>query len=160
VQAIEQARTEVAEDGEPPAASLDTEVAAVGRDPLAVEDGFDDENGPTIEVTPAARLRRRTSAQLDDALRFAPPVASGDAAARQLIHRLGEPTWTEAPKNSPRTKRRVWVASVTEHQCHRLVLEPSGELVIESASTAEWRMLTALTDQNPCTGETKRSFLR
>ena len=78
---------------------------------------------------------------------------------KKLTKRLGKPTWTESPKGS-HAKRRVWVANAKNNQCHRLVLEADGALIVETMKRDDWRMLTATARQNPCTGEIKRGLTK
>jgi hypothetical protein len=141
-----------------PAAPVATPAAPLeaGGDPLALAGSFEEMLVPSTAITPASRVRRKTAADLDSAIAVVTTAATTEAATEALTHRLGEPTWTEGAASASNTKRRVWVAPLSGHRCRRLILEPDGTTLLDSADTAEWRMLTTATRQNPCTGELRR----
>lgn len=128
-------------------------------DPLAMGSELEESSIPKTEITPASQVRAKSPAELNAALAVVKSESSVEGAAQKLTHRLGKPTWTEAPKSAENAKRRVWVAN-TGATCHRLVLEADGTVEVESASKTEWRMLTASARQNPCTGEIKRGIAK
>jgi hypothetical protein len=125
-------------------------------DPLAEGAAFEEAAIPFIEITPAARRRKNSSTQLLLAMRGVSSATTVEAAALALAERLGEPSWTEAPQSSPLAKRRVWAVDDSPEECHRLILEPDGALVVEIASRNDPRTLTLTTRLNPCTGEIER----
>ena len=53
--------------------------------------------------------------------------------------------------------RSVWIARDGK-QCHRLVLDADGQMDVESVPTTEWRTLSALAQQNACSGEIRRGM--
>ena len=122
-----------------------------GMDPLAMNDALEASSIPKIEKTPARQLRAKSRTDLDAALALLHTESSVDGAAKKLEIRLGKPSWVE------NGRRRIWIAPAGA-QCHRLILEPDGSALVETASTSEWRMLSATARQNPCTGEIRRGI--
>lgn len=126
-------------------------------DPLAISSELEEASIPTTEMTPSNQLRPKTPNELNAAIGVVTSESSVEGAAKKLTARLGKPSWTESSKGSDKAKRRVWVASHGD-RCHRLVLEADGSVEVESASKSEWRLLSAMARQNPCTGEIKRGM--
>ena len=126
-------------------------------DPLAMGSELEESSIPKVEITPASQVRAKGPGELNAALGVLKSESTTDGAAKKLTQRLGNPSWTEAPKGSEHAKRRVWVAPAGGN-CHRLVLEADGSVEVESVSKSEWRMLTASARQNACTGEIKRGI--
>ncbi len=120
-------------------------------DPLAVDASLEAGAVPTIERTPAKELRAKTRGMLEAAMKAAQSAKDVDGAVKMIVARVGKPTWTE------KGQRRVWV-SAEKTQCHRLVLETDGSLELETQPASEWKMLSALTKQNACTGEIRRGI--
>jgi hypothetical protein len=120
-------------------------------DPLAVDASLEAGAVPTIEHTPAKQLRAKTRGMLEAAMKAAQSAKDVDGAVKMITARVGKPTWTE------KGQRRVWV-SAEKTQCHRLVLETDGSLELETQPVSEWKMLSALTKQNACTGEIRRGI--
>ena len=135
--------------------------SAAGRldesDPLAMGSELEESSIPKVEITPASQVRAKSPGELNAALGVLKSESTTDGAAKKLSQRLGNPSWTEAPKGAEHAKRRVWVAPAGGN-CHRLVLEADGSVEVESVSKSEWRMLTASARQNACTGEIKRGI--
>lgn len=121
-------------------------------DPLSVGGDLEAASVPTIVKTPAKALRPKSRADLEAAMALLAKESTPEGALKRVTARLGEPTWTEDGKKS------VWIAKAGK-SCHRFVLESDGQADIETASTTEWRMLTALAKQSACTGEIKRGAL-
>lgn len=136
---------------EPSAARLDE------SDPLAMGSELEESSIPKVEITPASQVRAKGPGELNAALGVLKSESTIEGAAKKLTQRLGNPSWTEAPKGAEHAKRRVWVAPAGGN-CHRLVLEADGSVEVESVSKSEWRMLTASARQNVCTGEIKRGI--
>ncbi|MBX3188344.1 MAG: hypothetical protein KF819_15105 [Labilithrix sp.] len=130
-----------------------TETASVkgksGGDPLDVGAELDAASVPKVEHTPKKELRGQSRAAFDAAMGVVKQAKTVDDAAAKLVARLGKPTWIEDGR------KRVWVAK-DRGQCHRLVLDSDGSVEVETAGAEEWRMLSALAQQSPCTGEIKR----
>jgi hypothetical protein len=116
-----------------------------GADPLAVGGAMESASTTKIELTKARELRRKTRRDLEDGQKLVEKSTTFDEALQKLGTRLGKPNWIESGK------KRVWV--VTEGtQCYRLSLDADGSTETDTASTTESRMLSALSQQNPCTG--------
>lgn len=120
-----------------------------GLDPLAVNGTLEEAAIPKIELTPAKELRSKSHGDLEAGLAIVQKEKSFDGALKALTVRLGKPTWTE------NGQKRIWIAKDGKG-CHRFVLDADGEVALESASMTEWRMLSALAQQNACTGEVRR----
>jgi hypothetical protein len=120
-----------------------------GLDPLDVGAELEASSVPKIAYTPKNEVRNLSRAAFDGAMGVVSHAKTVDDAAAKLVARLGKPTWIEDGK------KRVWVAK-DRAQCHRLVLDSDGSVEVETASLTEWRMLSALAQQSPCTGEIKR----
>ncbi len=121
-------------------------------DPLSVGGDLEAAAVPAIVQTPAKELRPKSRADLESAMKLMQNEATPEAAAKKITARLGKPTWIEGGK------KRVWIAKDGK-SCHRFVLDADGQADLETASTTEWRMLTALAKQSACTGEIKRGSL-
>lgn len=118
---------------------------SAGADPLAVGDTLASASTTKIELTNARELRRKTRRDLEDGQKIVEKATTFEEAVQKLGTRLGKPNWIESGK------KRVWV--VTEGtQCYRLMLDADGSTETDTASTTESRMLSALSQQNPCTG--------
>lgn len=126
-------------------------VSAAVLDPLAIDESLEASAVPKVEMTPAAQLRRKSRGELESALAVGSKATSVEAAVATLTKRLGKATWVE------NGKKYVWVAAAGD-SCHRLVVEPDGSLELENAKATEWRMLSALAQQNACTGEIRRGM--
>ncbi len=124
-----------------------TPTSTAALDPLSTSDAT--EKGPTIEMTPAREIRRKTKGDLEQALKLAEGASNVTEETNRLVARLGKPNWTEGGS------RRVWVAREGA-QCHRLVFEMGGALEIETVSSTESRMLSGVSRQNACTGKVER----
>jgi hypothetical protein len=121
-------------------------------DPLSVGGDLEAAAVPKIVQTPAKELRPKSRADLEAAMALLKRETTLEGAAKKVTARLGKPTWIEGDK------KRVWIAKDGK-SCHRFVLDADGQADIETASTSEWRMLTALAKQSACTGEIKRGSL-
>ena len=104
-----------------------------------------------FEMTPAKEVRAKSKADLYAGVAVMRSATTVDEAAKKITQRIGKPTWTE------NGQKRIWVV-MAGNKCHRLVLTPDGEANVEEASKKEWRGLSALAQQNPCTGEIKRGI--
>jgi hypothetical protein len=135
VQADTNAKTAPRESGDPLAMNSDVEAASI----------------PKIDMTPAKELRAKSKGDLYAAVALMRSATSVEDAAKKITGRLGKPTWTE------NGQKHIWVVTAGP-KCHRLVLTPDGEANVEDASKTEWRGLSALAQQNPCTGEIKRGI--
>lgn len=133
------------------AAAPADDASATSGDPLATDATLEAGSVPKIERTPAKEIRPKTRGMLDAAMKAAQSAKDIDGAVKMINARVGKPTWVE------NGQRRVWIAS-EKTQCHRLVLEMDGSLALETEPTSEWKMLSALTKQNACTGEIKRGL--
>lgn len=129
-----------------------TETKKASHDPLAIDAELEAASIPTIELTPKKELSPRSRADFDAAVTTLANETSLEGAVKKLVARLGKPTWVEGGK------RRVWIARDGK-SCHRLVLDADGQAEVETAPASEWRMLTALAQQNACTGEIKKGSL-
>ncbi len=121
-------------------------------DPLAVDGALEAASVPTVVMTPAKEVRAKSRGELDSAMGVLKNASTPEEAAKKVTARLGKPTWTE------NGKKRVWIAKDGK-SCHRFVLDGDGQADIETALASEWRMLSALAQQNACTGEIKRGSL-
>jgi predicted nucleotidyltransferase len=123
-------------------------------DPLSMNSDVESSAIPKIEMTPAKERHAHSRRDFDAAVSVVGSASSLDGAAKKLTARLGKPTWTE------NGQRRIWVAPVSgsSDKCHRLVLDADGSVQVDVASKKEWRGLSALAQQNPCTGEIKRGI--
>jgi len=122
------------------------------HDPLAIDAELEAASIPTVELTPKNQLQARSRGDFDAAVTTLANETSLEGAVKKLVARLGKPTWVEGGK------KRVWIAKDGK-SCHRLVLDADGQAEVETAPQSEWRMLTALAQQNACTGEIKRGSL-
>jgi hypothetical protein len=118
-------------------------------DPMTVDGAMESALIPNIELTPPKELRPKTRRDLEDGLRLAQKAETFEEATKKLSARLGKPNWTE------NGQRRVWIAKDGAN-CHRLILATDGSVETEIAPMTEWRMLSGLAQQNPCTGEVQR----
>jgi ferric-dicitrate binding protein FerR (iron transport regulator) len=118
-------------------------------DPLSLGGSLEASTIPKMELTPAKELRAKSRSDLNASLALLENASTLDEATAKLVARLGKPTWVEDGK------KRIWVVKDGK-QCHRLVLEADGTVEVETASASEWRMLSAVARQNPCTGEIER----
>jgi hypothetical protein len=114
-------------------------------DPLAIGDAMESATTTKVELTPARLLRTKTVRDLEDGRKLAEAAPTFDEAAQKLGVRLGKPTWVE------NGKKRVWVVR-DNTQCYRLVLDVDGSIETETVPLNETRMLSALSQQNACTG--------
>ena len=121
-------------------------------DPLAVGGDLEAASVPAVVVTPAKELRPKSRGDLDAAMGLLKNASTPEGALKKVTARLGKPTWIEGGK------KRVWIAK-DGRSCHRFVLDADGQADLESATTTEWRMLTANAKQSACTGEIKRGGL-
>lgn len=117
-------------------------------DPLAL--GALEDNAPKTVVTPTKSLRTLSRADLSAALAMGQRQSSVDAAVAAIKKRIGAPKWVEENRHF------VWIAPAGG-SCHRLVVDANGSLDIDTMPTTEWTSLTALTQRNECSGETRRS---
>lgn len=130
-----------------PPSSLD----GTDADPLAIGDAMESAATTKIELTPARQLRSKTVRDLEDGRRIAEKAETFDEAVRKLGVRLGKPTWVE------NGKKHVWVVRDSTH-CYRLALDADGSIETETVLPNEWRMLSALSQQNACTGAVKNGI--
>jgi hypothetical protein len=114
-------------------------------DPMAVGDAMEAEASTNIVFTPARQLRPKTVRDLQDGQELAQKTETSDEALKKLVVRLGKPNWVENGRTN------VWVVRDTTH-CYRLVLEANGTIETEKVVADEVRMLSALSQQNLCTG--------
>lgn len=121
-------------------------------DPLAVDSALEAASVPKVELTPTKELRGKSRGDLDGAMRRLASASTPEAAVKTVTARLGKPTWVE------NGKRRVWIAKDGK-SCHRFVLDADGQGDLETAAVTEWRMLSALAQQNACTGEIRKGGL-
>lgn len=112
---------------------------------MAVGEAMESATTTKIELTPARELRSKSMRDLQDGRKLAEKAATFDEAVQKLGVRLGKPTWVE------NGQKRVWVVR-DGARCYRLVLDTDGSIVTETAPANEWRMLSALSQQNACTG--------
>lgn len=134
---------------EPGEAAPAAGAAPKALDPLAEDDSI--ASIPKIERTPAKEIRARSRGDLEAAMALAKRTSTLDAAAAAITKRAGKPSWIE------NGQRRVWVAK-DGARCHKLVLDTDGSLDLETAQASDWKMLSAMTQQNECTGEIKRGM--
>lgn len=127
-------------DAAPPSAT-----DSVGADPLAIGEGMASASTTNVEVTPVRQLRPKTVRDLEDGRKIAEKTDTFDEAVQKLKTRLGKPTWIE------NGKKHVWVVR-DRTQCYRLVLDADGSIVTETVVADEMRMVSALSQQNACTG--------
>jgi hypothetical protein len=118
---------------------------AAAADPLAIGDELESATTTKVEITPARQIRTKTARDLMDGRKIAENAPTYEEAAQKLNVRLGKPTWVE------NDKKRVWVVR-DNTQCYRLVLDVDGSVVTETVPLNETRMLSALSQQNACTG--------
>lgn len=130
-----------------PPASTD----AMAADPLAIGDAMESASTTKIELTPARQLRTKTVRDLEDGRKIAEKAETYDEAVKKLVVRLGKPTWVEDGK------KHVWVVRDSTH-CYRLALGGDGSIETETVTPNEWRMLSALSQQNACTGAVKNGI--
>ena len=140
---------EKAAEAEPKAAAPAEAAAPKALDPLAEDESI--ASIPKIERTPAKEIRARSRGDLEAAMAVAKRTSTLDAAAAAITKRAGKPSWIE------NGQRRVWVAK-DGARCHKLVLDTDGSLDLETAQASDWKMLSAMTQQNECTGEIKRGM--
>ncbi|AKV04146.1 hypothetical protein AKJ09_10809 [Labilithrix luteola] len=114
-------------------------------DPLAIGDAMEAGPTTTVVVTPARQLRPKTVRDLEEAHQLAQKMETFDEAMKKLTVRLGKPNWVE------NGRKNVWVVRDSTH-CYRLVLEADGSIETEKVVADEVRMLSALSQQNLCTG--------
>lgn len=126
-------------------------------DPLAMGSELEEASIPVTAITPRRQIRAKSPGELVAAMGLVRSASSVEDAAKKLTVRLGNPSWTEAPRGAEGAKRRIWVATVGG-QCQRLVLEADGSVELETAAKTERRMLSASARQNPCTGEIERGL--
>ncbi len=136
-------------DESKPAAKAAEPEAKEALDPLGVGGALEAASIPKIEQTPAKELRPKSRGDLEAAMALVKNASTLDVAVKRVTQRLGKPTWIE------NGKKRVWIAKDGKG-CHRFVLDADGQVDLESAPATEWRMLSALAQQNACTGEIKR----
>jgi hypothetical protein len=122
---------------------------AEALDPLSVGGALEAASVPKIEQTPAKELRPKTRGDLEAAMAIVKNESTVERAVKRVTARLGKPTWIEDGM------RRVWIAKDGKG-CHRFVLDADGQADLESAQATEWRMLSALAQENACTGEIRR----
>jgi hypothetical protein len=125
---------------------------AKSLDPLAIDTAFEAAAVPTVVQTPAKECRGKSRADLDSAMALLKNESTPEGAIKKVTARLGKPTWIE------NGKKRVWIAKDGK-SCHRFVLDADGQADVETASASDWRMLSALAQQNACTGEIRRGSL-
>jgi hypothetical protein len=130
-----------AEAAAPPPSATD----AAGADPLAIGEGMASASTTNVEVTPVRQLRQKTVRDLEDGRKIAEKADTFDDAVQKLKSRLGKPTWVE------NGKKHVWVVRDRTH-CYRLVLDADGSIETETVVADEMRMVSALSQQNACTG--------
>jgi len=104
-----------------------------------------------IELTPARQLRTKSVRDLEDGRKIAEKAETYDEAVKKLVVRLGKPTWVEDGK------KHVWVVRDSTH-CYRLALGGDGSIETETVTPNDWRMLSALSQQNACTGAVKNGI--
>ena len=121
-------------------------------DPLAIDSKLEASCVPTVVQTPAKELRPKSRGDLASAMALLKNESTPEGAVKRVTARLGKPTWIE------NGKKRVWVAKDGK-SCHRFVLDADGQADVETASATDWRMLSALAQQNACTGEIRRGAL-
>jgi len=125
----------------PPPSATD----AAGADPLAIGEGMASASTTKVEVTPTRQLRSKTIRDLEDGRKIAEKAETFDDAVQKLKSRLGKPTWVE------NGKKHVWVVRDSTH-CYRLILDADGSIETETVVSGEMKMLSALSQQNACTG--------
>jgi hypothetical protein len=133
-----------------PAPKAAPEATTKSLDPLAIDSAFEAAAVPTVVMTPAKELRGKSRGDLDSAMALLKNESTPEGALKKVTARLGKPTWIE------NGKKRVWIAKDGK-SCHRFVLDSDGQADVETASASDWRMLSALAQQNACTGEIRRS---
>jgi hypothetical protein len=121
---------------------------ATTGDPMAIGDELESGVSTKIELTPPAQIRVKSIADLNDGRKLAEKTANYDEAVKTLRIRLGKPNWIE------NGKKQVWVARDATN-CYRLTIGGDGTLESDTVPVGEWRMLSAYTQQNACTGATK-----
>lgn len=130
-----------------PPSSLDERAA----DPLAVGDAMESAVTTKIELTPAKQLRTKTVRDLEEGRKIAEKAETFEDAVKKVVVRIGKPTWVE------NGKKHVWVVRDSAH-CYRLALDADGSIQTETVAPNEWRMLSALSQQNACTGAVKNGI--
>ena len=130
-----------AEAAAAPPPSLD----AANADPLAVGEAIESAATTKVELTPVRELRRKTIRDLEDGRKIAENAETFEEAVQKLGVRLGKPTWVE------NGKKHVWVVRDSTH-CYRLVLGADGSIETETVVANEMKMVSALSQQNACTG--------
>lgn len=118
---------------------------AAGADPMAIGEGMASATTTNVEVTPVRQLRTKTVRDLEDGRKIAEKAETFDDAVQKLKSRLGKPTWIE------NGKKHVWVVRDSTH-CYRLILDVDGSIETETVVAGEMKMLSALSQQNACTG--------
>ncbi|MBN9163993.1 MAG: hypothetical protein BGO98_13245 [Myxococcales bacterium 68-20] len=133
------------------AAAPPSSTDAMAADPLAIGDAMESAVTTKIELTPARQLRTKSVRDLEDGRKIAEKAETYDEAVKKLVVRLGKPTWVEDGK------KHVWVVRDSTH-CYRLALGGDGSIETETVTPNDWRMLSALSQQNACTGAVKNGI--
>ena len=135
-----------------PVAKTEEPSTSKSLDPLAIDGAFEAAAVPNVVQTPGKQLRPKSRGDLDSAMALLKNESTPEGALKKVTARLGKPTWIE------NGKKRVWIAKDGK-SCHRFVLDTDGQADVETAPTTDWRMLSALAQQNACSGEIRRGGL-
>ncbi len=124
---------------------------ATASDPLAVDAAMQSATTANVQLTNPRELRRNAPRDLMDGRRIAEKAVSFEEAVQKVRTRLGKATWIEGGH------KHVWVVKEGA-QCYRLLLDSDGSVETDTATLTEWKTLSALSQQNACTGETKNGM--
>lgn len=117
----------------------------MGADPMAIGEAMAAGPSTNVVLTPARQIRSKTVRDLEEGHQLAQKTETFDDAMKKLTVRLGKPNWVE------NGRKNVWVVRDATH-CYRLILESDGSIETEKVVADEVRMLSALSQQNLCTG--------